>query len=159
MFDCNGCGARKPLSEYYAQKSAKRGHYLVCKACQDARSRAYKAKNRARVRELSRTWNIKNSAKKRDSAKRSQLKQRYNLSQAAYLDMLAQQGGVCAICRTPPTDARPLCVDHCHKSGSVRKLLCDRCNRGLGAFRDNPEILRAALEYLAAYRDTLPHAA
>lgn len=50
------------------------------------------------------------------------------------------QGNRCAICQDPdPTD-----LDHCHKSGKVRWLLCKHCNRGLGAFRDSPEFLRKA---------------
>lgn len=50
------------------------------------------------------------------------------------------QNDLCAICLTPnPTD-----LDHCHKSGQVRWLLCKHCNRGLGAFRDSPDLLRKA---------------
>lgn len=55
-----------------------------------------------------------------------------------------QQGNLCAICEDPdPTD-----LDHCHASGKVRWLLCKHCNRGLGAFRDNPGFLRKAATLL-----------
>lgn len=54
------------------------------------------------------------------------------------------QNGVCAICSEPdPTD-----LDHCHETGRVRWLLCRHCNRGLGAFRDNPEFLEKAAALL-----------
>ena len=50
------------------------------------------------------------------------------------------QSNQCAICSDPdPTD-----LDHCHETGKIRWLLCKHCNRGIGAFRDNPEWLRKA---------------
>ena len=74
------------------------------------------------------------------------LKQVYGLSLQDYEAMVAQQGGVCRICKTKP--ARPLFVDHCHASGKVRGLLCHPCNAALGFMRDDPVIAAAATEYL-----------
>lgn len=54
----------------------------------------------------------------------------------------------CVICDEPFKDSRDRQVDHCHKSGKVRGLLCRLCNLGLGKFRDNPELLRKAANYL-----------
>lgn len=65
--------------------------------------------------------------------------------------MLLQQGGVCLICNDPG-DRQALGVDHCHATGLVRGILCDKCNRGLGYFKDNPELLIAASIYLEAAR-------
>jgi hypothetical protein len=67
--------------------------------------------------------------------------------------MLKEQGGVCKICKaTKPGEAsgktRVWSVDHCHETGKVRGLLCHRCNLGLGLFRDRPDLLVAAIEYL-----------
>lgn len=55
-----------------------------------------------------------------------------------------QQDDKCAICG----DDHPTDLDHCHKSGKVRWLLCKHCNRGLGAFKDSPELLRKAATLL-----------
>ena len=74
------------------------------------------------------------------------LKQVYGLSLQDYEAMVAQQGGVCRICKTKP--ARPLFVDHSHASGRVRGLLCHPCNAALGFMRDDPVIAAAATEYL-----------
>lgn len=54
--------------------------------------------------------------------------------------------GRCAICKRQDTR---LCIDHCHKTGRIRGVLCHRCNSGIGSFRDNPTLLTAAAAYLA----------
>ena len=70
---------------------------------------------------------------------------RYGLTWQTYQAILARQGQACAICGTAE---RPLCIDHCHATGKVRGLLCGPCNRGLGCYRDGPNLLRAAAAYL-----------
>jgi hypothetical protein len=76
------------------------------------------------------------------------LKRRYGLSLADFDAILAYQGGACAICRerfmgTPH-------VDHDHDTRVVRGLLCSGCNRGLGCFDDDVDIMQAAIDYLSA---------
>ena len=61
--------------------------------------------------------------------------------------MLADRGGLCAICRTAPAAH----VDHDHTTGAVRALLCFGCNGGLGRFKDSPESLHAAAHHLALH--------
>lgn len=73
---------------------------------------------------------------------------RYGLTEAGYNLLLEQQGGVCAICSQPPREGRSLAIDHDHRTGRFRGLLCDDCNRGLGMFRDSPAALVAAAAYL-----------
>lgn len=76
--------------------------------------------------------------------KKCRRKTRYGLTLENYEQMLAEQGGKCAICRVrTATD-----VDHCHNSKKVRGVLCSRCNLGIGNLRDNPAIVERALEYL-----------
>ena len=62
--------------------------------------------------------------------------------------MLVEQNGVCAICKKTCTIRKRLSIDHDHKTGGIRKLLCSRCNSGLGFFLDDPELLIAAAKYL-----------
>ena len=75
-----------------------------------------------------------------------ELRVRYGLTVEQYNELRAQQGEACAICRVKP-NAR-LVVDHCHKTGRVRGLLCGECNLALGKFRDDPAVVEAALHYL-----------
>ncbi len=86
------------------------------------------------------------------SARDQQLIRTYGITLADYESMLVGQGGVCAICKLPPKGLRTcnksLQVDHDHKTGKVRQLLCTNCNLGVGKFMDQPELLRKAAEYL-----------
>lgn len=68
-----------------------------------------------------------------------------------YEALLIKQNGICPICQTLDSGDRRvgrLSVDHCHKTGKVRGLLCAKCNRGLGIFEDDPIKLSAAIQYL-----------
>lgn len=76
------------------------------------------------------------------------IKKRYGLTVDAYEELLARQGGRCAICGGKQIHERNMSVDHDHETNEVRGLLCDYCNRGLGLFRDDPERLIAAARYL-----------
>lgn len=67
--------------------------------------------------------------------------------------MIAAQYGLCVIC----LDAPPIHVDHCHKTGRVRGVLCFSCNAALGQFKDQPDVIRRAATYVEgnAWKPTL----
>lgn len=71
----------------------------------------------------------------------------YGINYYEYRKMLDGQSGKCAICCKYVSSKR-LAVDHCHKTGAVRGLLCSACNTGLGSFRDNVDYLQKAIGYL-----------
>jgi hypothetical protein len=76
---------------------------------------------------------------------------RYGLSYGQYQSLLDKQGGLCALCRSAWkgwSGKQGLHVDHCHKTGRVRGLLCGDCNTAIGRFGDDPALLRAAAAYL-----------
>lgn len=67
--------------------------------------------------------------------------------------MLDKQGDVCAICKQSgfkmhKNKEHGLNLDHCHNTGKIRGWLCDNCNRALGLFKDNVEVMKTAIEYL-----------
>ena len=78
------------------------------------------------------------------------LKTLYGIGIAEYNQMYEQQGGACAICEE--TSDGNLFVDHDHDTGAVRSLLCQKCNLGLGHFKDSPELLSKAYTYLKGYK-------
>lgn len=92
------------------------------------------------------------------AVKTARLKKVYRLSREDYDAMLAAQEGACAICGNPPTDDGPrtgvsLHVDHDHRTGRIRALLCRKCNVGLGSFMDDPDLLVKASEYLRGHTE------
>lgn len=81
------------------------------------------------------------------SAWRCQLRTKYGITEDDYNLLLKLQHGRCAICRTLPTKRR-LCVDHCHKGGAVRGLLCNSCNRAIVALERDEKWATCAVAYL-----------
>ena len=87
---------------------------------------------------------------------RHRLKRRYGLSLSDYNEMLKEQNGVCWICKRPETmrqggRLKPLAVDHCHESGVVRGLLCNRCNRVVGFVEEDISILQSSIDYIKSW--------
>lgn len=82
--------------------------------------------------------------------KSAQLKYQYGISVDDFDDMYRSQGGTCKICKTPfeSKGSRRACVDHCHKGGQIRGLLCVLCNAGIGHFSESVELIEAAAEYV-----------
>ena len=125
---CRMCNHKKPTTEFYASKHKKRsrdGFQAYCKSCS-------LMNNRSHIR-----------------------KAKYDLTDDEYRRILEHQDGVCAICRraeiafTNKSDrVRSMAIDHDHETGNVRGLLCTKCNTGLGAFEDDPDLLLAAIEYV-----------
>lgn len=73
-------------------------------------------------------------------------------------EQLEAQDWKCSICKTFGFKMREdhvsgMNLDHCHKTGKARALLCHNCNRGLGLMQDDPEILREAANYVERHRD------
>ena len=112
-------------------------------------------------------WNANNKERTliqyRPTKKAWNLKKNYGLSLDEFLEMALNQRGKCKICNNREqqvnslseidgmTQAVMLSVDHNHKTGKIRGLLCSKCNRGLGFFRDNPDLLRTAAAYIEEY--------
>jgi hypothetical protein len=89
------------------------------------------------------------------TAKRSwNLKKNYGITQEEYNALLENQNELCAICKSLPIDLN-LNVDHNHNTGQVRGLLCEKCNKGIGLFLENPETLRLAAIYLEYFSDKI----
>jgi hypothetical protein len=88
----------------------------------------------------SKSWRCRGAEKSRSWA------MNYGLSREDVARLLDDQGGICAICPEDISDS--FHVDHSHVSGEVRGLLCSNCNTGIGLLKDDPAVLRSAVEYL-----------
>lgn len=97
------------------------------------------------------SWNSRTPVKRLEQ----HLRYKYNLSKDQFDNMWRKQLGLCSICQTTLPDVtkyeqrrRHYTVDHCHKSGRVRGLLCTSCNTLLGMAKDSKETLLRAVDYL-----------
>jgi hypothetical protein len=122
---CPDCDTFKSLSDFPRNRSGKAGHGSYCKPCHNKRGR-------------------ENVIKNHGSTRNYHLMGRYGITAAEYERMLAEQGGVCAACRLVP----PKHVDHDHKTGRVRGVLCSGCNQALGNIQDDVRRLRGLIDYL-----------
>ena len=77
-------------------------------------------------------------------ASRAQQRRKYQLSDEAEVYLVERAAGHCELCGT----ASDLKTDHCHRSKLVRGLLCHQCNVGLGMFKDDPELMRKAIDWI-----------
>jgi hypothetical protein len=77
------------------------------------------------------------------------LKRNHGITIEQYNQMFVNQGGLCTICKEHPAENTRLSVDHDHKTGKIRGLLCIRCNAGLGHFKDEINLLLNAIKYLS----------
>jgi hypothetical protein len=161
MKRCKVCGELKPLEDFYAMAQMRDGHRNECKACNlaakaaryrenpeptKARVRKWQAENREHIEEWRRLYAA--SGRKAANSRRSHLKRNYGLTPDDYDEMLAAQGGGCAICGRAPRDDIALHVDHDHITGAIRGLTCFRCNNALGDFNDDRLLLQRAADYL-----------
>jgi hypothetical protein len=83
-----------------------------------------------------------------DTNKDLKLRRAYGISLEEYKNLLKKQDGVCAICEKNCSSGRMLCVDHDHKTNTVRGLLCVNCNRAIGNLKDNINLLTRMIKYL-----------
>lgn len=170
--ECSRCAKVKDRSEFGKDKRRYDRLFPYCRDCR----REYVGATRQKAAELSRQeYNQRRWDKiRKDPALRNEkvlsnreahLIRKYGMTLECYESMLSTQGGCCRICGMDATQEtqtdkggyrRAFAVDHDHACcpGSiscgkcVRGLLCAMCNTGLGAFKDNPEILAAAMQYL-----------
>lgn len=105
-----------------------------------------------RSKEYKQAWQTKyrreNREKVRLCDRNKRLQKEYGITLVDFRRMLTEQNNRCLICNEQFKKESQTHVDHCHKTGIVRGLLCPLCNVGLGSFRDRPELLLEAANYL-----------
>ena len=158
------CKKEKVLLDFYKQKFGD-GYTAACKTCKREYGKHYAKKNIEKVREknkeyrknhkeelntYSKNWRAQNP----ERIKENNIK-KFGITFKEYSDMLVSQNGVCAICKRKESmmsnngkSVKDFCVDHCHSTGRVRGLLCNKCNSAIGYMDDNPNFLRNAIIYL-----------
>jgi len=88
-----------------------------------------------------------------ETLRHKERERKFGITRKEYAELYHSQNGVCAICHQPETATRKgvvkaLAVDHDHKTGKIRGLLCSDCNTGIGKLKDDPKIFESAIRYL-----------
>ena len=137
---CTKCGIVKNPEDFFADTTKKiTGRRPDCKECNKKRVSKWVKKHQKETTFRQYLWAAKH---------------KYNLTEEQYHEMMDRQDGKCAICKKTPSYKRHkkttirLHIDHCHKTGKVRGLLCTKCNSGLGMFQDDIDIIKSAIKYL-----------
>ena len=131
---CPDCSQDKPPEEFPRNKRTKSGRGTYCKPCHNRRGRET-------IKRL------------HGDTRHYHFKQRYGIGLAEVEATVQAQGGICPICLDRPA----VHVDHDHETRTVRGILCEPCNGGLGQFRDQPSTIKAAIEYVEFHGSAFPH--
>jgi hypothetical protein len=173
MKRCTKCKIEKSISEFWKDSAQSSGLRPICRVCSSKyyfdnreerlkQNKIYYKRNRKRLLEKYHK-DYKEIAKKRQAAYRlinpqvikdRSLRTIHGITLKDYNRLLEQQGGICAICgqeeigKDRNGEKKVLSVDHNHKTGKIRGLLCSKCNHGIGLMRENIKILTNAINYL-----------
>jgi hypothetical protein len=162
---CKQCGEVKALDDFYAEAGCRDGRRPECKACTAAKRKRWYEANREREIARVKAWQQANAERHNENqrARRERpevkarereghLKRKFGITQERYAELLAAQGGGCAVCRRKAKPGRSLHVDHDHATGEVRGLLCFSCNAALGHLADDPDRIHALSRYVLRHR-------
>jgi len=146
MKKCNKCDNERELSDFYTGRGYKDGIRPVCKICLRAERNARYLKDPTKVSVQQKEWVKANRSRRLKIMRDWNLKVKYGITPEQFDEMVKAQNGCCKICEKPQD--RVLHVDHCHETGKIRGLLCSTCNTGIGQFKEDPEIMKKAIEYI-----------
>lgn len=155
IFACKDCKNEISCNTNNLEK-----HSGFCRKCFDKniKTKIYKLESRicktCKTEQNIENFTSKNSKYSKKECQKCHNLRKYNINYKEYLEFLNKQNGLCAICKRKElimnvsNKISDLAVDHCHKTGNIRGLLCNRCNISLGGFDDNIEYLKNAIKYL-----------
>lgn len=144
---CSRCKLELSASFFYPEKRQADGLRRYCKDCSNSACRKYRLQNKDKC--------LAYREKNKEARRESRLLKRYGIDTELYNTMLIEQDYKCKICKNKEirTDYRTgevsrLAVDHCHKTGKVRGLLCNKCNVMLGLVDDSISYLTDLILYV-----------
>lgn len=150
---CTACNNVLPVDNFHKSSVRKNGTIIYQPRCKDCYNKHYASKwhvmdQKEKAKEKFRRKEKFNS----DWHKNYRLRTKYNMTLEEFNSRYDLQHGSCYICKivTPADEIR---VDHCHKSGKVRKLLCHNCNTMLGHAKEDIQVLLKAVEYIREHHD------
>ncbi len=133
---CYKCKEEKPFTDEFFVKSKnnKSGLKTECKKCHNIRTKEWRKRNKEKIINKAKIRNRRN---------------KYNITNKQYNNILEKQNNRCAICGIHKSKLdKNFAVDHDHKTGEIQGLLCNACNLMLGCSKDNILILIKASKFL-----------
>lgn len=172
---CKSCSKELPETEFYFDRGRRASPCRQCRSAKDRQRREGRSpeerekestrraakharlsaeERKARVDEA-RAWRRANPAEARRRMREQWLRAEYGIGVAEVEAILVAQGGGCAVCGFSDRSNPKMFphVDHCHQTGKVRGVVCNNCNVGMGHFRDDPALIRAAMAYLSPHAE------
>lgn len=142
-FKCAKCFMLLARSCFFKNTKRASGITSYCRSCNKRDVADWRKKNRDASRLWAKRWYADNPEKRfyYNTTKTT------GVTLEQFKEMQSAQNNLCAICKKAPSGKR-LHIDHCHKTGKIRGLLCYKCNVGIGYFNDSEEMLTAAIKYL-----------
>jgi hypothetical protein len=134
-------------SEY--QRNRYQANLEVNRAKHRVYNRALRAANKDAANARQAAWAKANPEKRKATYRKHDLKRKYAITPEEYGDLLLAQNNCCAICKIDKHNGKNWHVDHDHKTGRVRGILCNHCNCMLGYSKDNQDTLAKAILYLS----------
>ena len=135
---CSRCSLELSTTEFHKSSKTRDGRHRWCKKCANAWRREYYARDevyRRKVRAKNRHCYFKNKVGHNRRARASEIKRTYGITFDDYQRIFQEQGERCGLCqRTEPMGRGDWHIDHCHKSGRIRGVLCHHCNMRLGVY-------------------------
>ena len=158
---CTKCKIEQPIANFNKQISRNVGHTAHCKFCLKIKKAQYYQENKAKLQAKQKEYNAINSKQNAKRSKNWKLKNpdkvkqyrlnKYGITLDHRNNLLKIQNSCCAICGTKIKGQ--INIDHCHKTGAVREILCSPCNFLLGNCKDNIDILQNAIRYLQKHAE------
>lgn len=154
---CPRCRKCLPMDSFHKNKSTISGVNSFCAKCMGVWQREKYKTNKREIRRKAKVYyhTVYKKTFSEDDKRNAHFRKNYGISLVDYLAMVDTQKGFCGICGKDPTQNKSalqrhkkLHIDHCHRTGKIRGLLCNSCNNALGVFGDNVSGLRRAIKYL-----------
>jgi|ERR1035437_2421727 hypothetical protein len=146
---CSVCKELKPISEFRPRLTNRDGYSAKCSVCLNVYTAEWCRTHKDSVRKTRLKYREKSKEKIKRTRRKQGLRLNYSLTLEEYNQLFTSQLGCCKLCgKHQSKEKNALSVDHCHRTGIVRGLLCNTCNRALGLLQDSSEICRLAADYL-----------
>lgn len=146
MKSCSKCKELKPLTEYWRHPGCKSGLTPSCKSCHRLAAASWRNKNPEKQKEKTEKKRISSLTEPYRVKQDRRLRHQYGISVDQWDNLLKKQSGCCAICGKHQSDlSRVLQVDHSHRTGEIRGLLCTKCNTKLAVVEEREFTIKAEI--------------